>query len=158
MIFCRNKFFIKFPGRNLGGFWAFFQPLTMDAWLVCLLFLIVVPGFLFICYKVLSFFNIFEKVTFGYGQNIFLLFNAFSQQVYIVLDNFEMINDNFRGQNLNQFTPAHALCSCVWWLLALLFLRITVLRTHLSCLWSRWKLHLRVYWTSTLKLATKLEV
>ena len=113
MIICRNKFFIKFPGRNLGGFWAFFQPLTMDAWLVCLIFLIVVPGFLFICYKVLSFFNIFENVTFGYGQNISLLFNAFSQQVYIGLDDFEMINDNFREQNLKQFTPAHALCSYV---------------------------------------------
>ena len=111
-----------------------------------------------ICYKVLSFFDIFEKVTFGYGQNIFLLFNAFSQQVYIFLDNFEMINDNFREQNLNQFTPAHALCSCVWWLLVSLFLRTTVHLTHLSCLWSRWKHHLIVSWTSSLKLATKLEV
>ena len=79
--FIRNKFFIKFPGRNLGGFWAFFQPLTVDAWLVCLLFLIVVPGFLFVCFKVLSMFNIIENYSFGYAQNVFVLFNAFSTQV-----------------------------------------------------------------------------
>ena len=81
VISLRNKFFIKFPGRNLGGVLAFFQPLTIDAWLVCLLFLIVVPGILFVCFKVLRIFNIFENYSFGYGQSIFILFNAFSQQV-----------------------------------------------------------------------------
>ena len=77
----RNKLFIKNPGRDMGGFWAFFQPLAMDAWLAILGFTIVVPAFLFVAYKVLVHFNIWEKFSYGYGQNIFVLFNAFSQQV-----------------------------------------------------------------------------
>ena len=77
----RNKLFIKFPGRDIGGFWGLFKPLALESWLAILMFSIVVPGFLFLCYTVLKKFRVLEIFSFGYGQNIFILLNAFSQQV-----------------------------------------------------------------------------
>ena len=77
----RNKFFVKFPGRDIGGFWGLFKPLALESWLAILLFAIVLPAFLFFCYHVLKKFRIFETFSFGYGQNFFVLLNAFSQQV-----------------------------------------------------------------------------
>ena len=37
--------------------------------------------FLFLSYRVLTKYNFIEKFIFGYGQNVFILVNAFSQQV-----------------------------------------------------------------------------
>ena len=39
-----NKLFIKFPGRYLGGFLAFLQGFTSDAWLGSGLFILLVPA------------------------------------------------------------------------------------------------------------------
>ena len=79
----RNKLFIKFPGRDIGGFWAFFSPFHQELWLALLGFTLTVPAFFVLCYKTLKYYNLHENVSFGYGQNIFVLFNAFSQQVQV---------------------------------------------------------------------------
>ena len=76
-----NQVFIKFPGRDIGGAWAVFLPLATDAWLATLAFTLVLPMFLFLCYRLLTKYNFVEKFSFGYGQNVFILLNAFSQQV-----------------------------------------------------------------------------
>lgn len=80
----RNKLFIKFPGRDIGGALALFLPFKPHTWLALAGFTFTVPFFLFICYKVLKFFNLCEDVSYGYGLNVFVLFNAFSQQVQTI--------------------------------------------------------------------------
>ena len=90
--FSRNKLFFKFPGRDIGGFWGLFKPLALESWLAILLFAIVLPGFLFLCYRVLKKFNISETFSFGYGQNLFILLNAFSQQVVTYLGSLIILN------------------------------------------------------------------
>ena len=70
-----NQVFIKFPGRDIGGAWAVFLPLATDAWLATLAFTLVLPMFLFLCYRLLTKYNFVEKFSFGYGQNVFILLN-----------------------------------------------------------------------------------
>ena len=71
----------KQTGRDIGGFWGLFKPLALESWLAILLFAIIVPAFLFLCYIILQKSDILETLSFGYGQNLFVLINAFSQQV-----------------------------------------------------------------------------
>ena len=75
VISCRNKLFFKFPGRDIGGFWGLFKPLALESWLAILLFSIVVPGFLFLCFTVLKKFRIFEAFSFGYGHHAYKRYN-----------------------------------------------------------------------------------
>ena len=77
----RNSVFIAYPGRDIGGIWAVFLPLSRDAWMALLAFIIVLPAFLFLCSWVLARFNMGEQFPFGYGQNVYIFFNAISQQV-----------------------------------------------------------------------------
>jgi hypothetical protein len=80
----RNQVFIQFPGRDIGGIWAVFKPLAVNAWIGTLAFVVVVPLFLFLCYRVLISFGMREKFSFSYGQNVFILFNGISQQVIMI--------------------------------------------------------------------------
>ena len=41
----------------------------------------MVPAFLLLCSKTLAYINKKERFSFGYGQNVFIFFNAISQQV-----------------------------------------------------------------------------
>jgi ACR3 family arsenite efflux pump ArsB len=58
-----------------------FKPLAVNAWIGTMVFVVVVPLFLFLCYRVLVSFGMREKFSFSYGQNVFILFNGISQQV-----------------------------------------------------------------------------
>ena len=73
--------FIAFPGRDIGGIWTVFLPFSKDAWASTLAAVLVVPAFLLLCSKTLAYINMEERFSFGYGQNVFIFFNAISQQV-----------------------------------------------------------------------------
>ena len=81
----RNKFFINFPGRDLGGILAFLKGFRNDAWLALAIFIFVVPGFLFLFYLILSFFNLQENENWTYGWNFLVFVAAVAQQVLISL-------------------------------------------------------------------------
>ena len=79
--FSRNKFFVKFPGRDLHGVTGFLQGFTTNAWLTGLLALLTVPLFLTMSAKILTFFSIPEKRSFPYPWTVFTYLNAFAQKV-----------------------------------------------------------------------------
>ena len=81
LLLSRSSVFIKFPGRDIGGIWAVFLPLSQEAWISTLAFILIVPFFLFIFSRVLSHIYKNELFTFGYGESVYLFFNAISQQV-----------------------------------------------------------------------------
>ena len=77
----RIGLFVKFPGRDLGGFFSFFRGFTYTAWLALFVFLFTVPAFLHVNYQVLKYFELDEPNSWKYFWNIFVLFGALSQQV-----------------------------------------------------------------------------
>ena len=81
LLLSRSSVFIKFPGRDIGGIWAVFLPLSQEAWISTVAFILIVPFFLFISSRVLSHVYKNEQFTFGYGESLYLFFNAISQQV-----------------------------------------------------------------------------
>ena len=74
----RNRLFIKFPGPDLG-FLAFLKGFTTELWVAVAVFILVVPAFQALSYRVLQFY-VGERRSVGYGENVFILFNALSQQ------------------------------------------------------------------------------
>ena len=81
-IFClRIALFVKFPGRDLGGFFSFFRGFTYSAWFALFVFLLTVPAFLHVNYHVLKYFELEEPNSWKYFWNIFVLFGSLSQQV-----------------------------------------------------------------------------
>ena len=76
-----NKLFIKFPGRDLGGFLAFLQGFTNDAWLASGGLILVVPGFLYIIHLSLRYFNLTETDNWHYGWNLLVFLGGVAQQV-----------------------------------------------------------------------------
>ena len=81
LLLSRSSVFIKFPGRDIGGIWAVFLPLSQEAWISTVAFILIVPFFLFISSRVLSHVYKNEQFTFAYGESLYLFFNAISQQV-----------------------------------------------------------------------------
>ena len=77
MVFSRNKLFIKFPGRNLGGVMAFLKGFRQDAWLAIIIMVFTLPAFLFLFYSLLYFFDIKESEGWTYGWNLFVYSSAF---------------------------------------------------------------------------------
>ena len=76
-----NKFFIKFPGRDLGGFLAFLQGFTSDAWLGSAVFILFLPAGLYTIHLVLKYFNLRESDNWNYGWNLLVFLGAVAQQV-----------------------------------------------------------------------------
>ena len=76
-----NKLFIKFPGRDLGGFLAFLQGFTNDAWLASGGLILVVPGFLYIIHLTLKYFHLTETENWHYGWNLLVFLGGVAQQV-----------------------------------------------------------------------------
>ena len=77
----RNKFFVKFPGRELGGVFVFLKGFSNDAWLALAVFIVVIPAFLYFTYMVLMFFNLYESDNWIYGWNLLVFTAAMTQQV-----------------------------------------------------------------------------
>ena len=97
-ILFRTKFFIKFPGRNLGGYLAFIKgsnhlteiasqayPLCSgfrdDLWVCCVVFIFTVPAFLWASVRIQKYYRLGETYDYSYTMNIFILFYTLSQQV-----------------------------------------------------------------------------
>ena len=76
-----NKLFIKFPGRDLGGFLAFLQGFTNDAWLASGALILVVPAFLYFIQLTLRYFNLTETDNWHYGWNLLVFLGGVAQQV-----------------------------------------------------------------------------
>ena len=92
----RTKFFIKFPGRNLGGYLAFIKgPILLtkiisqdlysgfrdDLWVFCVVFLFSVPAVLWLSVRIQKYYCLGETYDYSYTMNIFILFYTLSQQV-----------------------------------------------------------------------------
>ena len=77
----RNRFFIKFPGRDLHGVTGFLQGFTTAAWLTGLLALLTVPLFLTTSSKILNYFSLPDQRSFPYPWTVFTYLNAFAQKV-----------------------------------------------------------------------------
>ena len=83
-MFSRTNFYIKFPGRDLGGPFALFKGYSMESWTATVILLIITPAILEIFY----FFIYYKKIKieddsqkWNYFWNLFVMFGAFSQQV-----------------------------------------------------------------------------
>ena len=83
LVFIRNKFFIKSPGRDLGGFLSFIQGFRLGAWLASVVFLITMPLVFFIIFKILVFFDLQEVTEWSVGWNLFTVTGAIVQQVRV---------------------------------------------------------------------------
>ena len=84
LVFIRNKFFIKSPGRDLGGFLSFIQGFRLGAWLASVVFLITMPLVFFIIFKILVFFDLQEVREWSVGWNLFAVTGAIVQQVRVI--------------------------------------------------------------------------
>ena len=76
----RNKLFINFPGRDLGGVFAFLKGFRYDAWLACGLFVFVLPAFLFLAHIILMQFQMYENSNWSFGWNLLVFLAALTQQ------------------------------------------------------------------------------
>ena len=77
----RNKIFIKFPGRDLGGVFAFLKGFRNDAWVALILLVFSLPTFLFLVYLVLTYFEIYEQEKWSLFHNFLVFVAAIAQQV-----------------------------------------------------------------------------
>ena len=80
-VFNRNKFFVKFPGRELGGYFAFLKGFSNDVWLALAVFIVVIPAFLYFTYMVHMYFHSYETDNWIYGWNLLVFVAAVAQQV-----------------------------------------------------------------------------
>ena len=102
----RNRFFIKYPGRDLKGFLGFLQGFTRDAWYASLLLMLVLPLFLTITWKTLKLFSIHEHGTYFYFWNVFSFLNAFSQKVLSFIMTVSIKEFFIRVQSMNLHSTA----------------------------------------------------
>ena len=77
----RNKLFLKFPGRDLGGVLAFLRGFRRDAWLALGGLLLSLPAALALAVLVLRLAGLHESQAWGYGANTLLYSAAVAQQV-----------------------------------------------------------------------------
>ena len=77
----RNKFFIKFPGRDLGGVLTFLQGFRQDAWIASLVYILLLPAFLSLANIILCHFNSVETEHSSYGWNLLVFLGGVAQQV-----------------------------------------------------------------------------
>ena len=148
---------------------------TKNVWDFYLGFLFLMPAFLWISYRVLRYYRLDETYHFSYFLNVFLLFNALSQQVTNTLHHRAPLG-SFTGlwtraelseheDHLYHHVPVE--CRHIWNLLCLIHLHtiwwdivMTLLSPEMSSLFAvqllKWENHLptSASWTS---LALKLE-
>ena len=79
--YSRNKLFIKFPGRDLGGVLAFLQGFRADAWLALGGLLLSLPAALALAVLLLRLAGLHETEAWGYGANLLVYTAAVAQQV-----------------------------------------------------------------------------
>ena len=86
----RNKLFIKFPGRDLGGALAFLKGFRTDTWLACGLYVFILPAFLALAHAVLErallhygLYGLDEDNSWGFGWNLLVFLAALAQQVVL---------------------------------------------------------------------------
>lgn len=79
----RNKIFIKFPGRDLGGVFAFLKGFRNETWVALILLVFSLPTCLFLVYLVLTYFEIHETEKWSLFHNFLVYVAAIAQQVYI---------------------------------------------------------------------------
>ena len=77
----RNRFFIRDPGRYLGGVFAFTKGFRDDAWLATVILILSLPAALHMIYFILRYSKMIEEKDWNYFWNIFVYFGTFTQQV-----------------------------------------------------------------------------
>ena len=82
-ILFRNRFFIKFPGRDFGGVLSFLKGFRNDAWLALSLFVCILPVFLYLYYQILCFNGFYEEQKYTFGNNFLIFLAALAQQVSV---------------------------------------------------------------------------
>ena len=69
------------PGRDLGGVLAFLRGFREDAWLACLVYILLLPAFLSITNIILLYFNLADTEHLNYGWNLLVFIGGVAQQV-----------------------------------------------------------------------------
>ena len=77
----RNRFFIRDPGRYLGGVFAFTKGFRDDAWIATIILMISLPAAMHMIYYILKYSKMIEDKDWNYFWNIFVFFGTFTQQV-----------------------------------------------------------------------------
>ena len=65
----RSNFYIKDPGRELGGNFAFFDGFRMDAWTATFILIFTIPAFLHLVYFILTYYGLEESSQWDYVRN-----------------------------------------------------------------------------------------
>ena len=130
--------YVKFPGRDLGGFFSFFRGFTYRAWYAVFIFLLTVPAFLHVNYRILKYFELEEPNSWKYFWNIFVLFGALSQQVWnSSIQNWRVFNGILRDKKIPQYIHRVEWSSPWWYSEAWSFSRTSPPRTPPSWPWPR---------------------
>ena len=77
----RVKFFVKYPGRDLGGLFLFLKGFRADTWIGFLLLLLVLPISLYLVYSALKLFGLHEPFHWNLLHNFLIYLGAIGQQV-----------------------------------------------------------------------------
>ena len=75
------KFFVKFPGRDLGGIFSFLQGFRFDTWIGFILLILVLPLFLYLTFIILNHFDHDMLGDWSLLDNYLLYLAAIAQQV-----------------------------------------------------------------------------
>ena len=123
MFDARNKLFIKFPGRDLGGALAFLKGFRTDTWLACGLYVFILPAFLALAHAVLErallhygLYGLDEDNSWGFGWNLLVFLAALAQQVVSSTSAMNTTCTMHRDKTQLLCTSARGLCSfsCSW--------------------------------------------
>ena len=120
----RNNFFIKNPGRDVGGVFGFMAGFRTETWLASSVLLVSLPAVLHLSH-VLQRRHQAEDTTWNYGWNFFVFSAAIAQQVNLVdFHSVECIDQMHQSLDIGQ-------SKCKWWieLDSLTGLRIEILLT-----------------------------
>ena len=77
----RNNFFIKNPGRYVGGVFGFMSGFRGETWIACSVLLVSLPALLAIFHVILERSNLTDNTNWSYGWNFFVFSAAIAQQV-----------------------------------------------------------------------------
>ena len=79
--YAENNFFIKNPGRDVGGVFGFMSGFRADTWIACSVLVVALPAVLAIFHLVLQRSDLPDNTSWGYGWNFFVFSAAIAQQV-----------------------------------------------------------------------------
>ena len=79
--YAENNFFIKNPGRDVGGVFGFMSGFRADAWIACSVLLLALPVLLGVFYFVLQRSDLPDNTSWTLGWNFFVFSAAIAQQV-----------------------------------------------------------------------------